>query len=139
MTGHGEGAGEPESSSYHLDEERLRRLSMNVAELLAELLKEMNALATRTKKTRQNVFVELRDIMDHLPARDQGIILTRLEEDVQRIVDAKGSPNITVSPGCVGRPGGSINASEGGVTVGACAVVKGGQIIGGGVQGSVSY
>jgi hypothetical protein len=121
---------------------KVSRLATNLADLLLELLDEMNKVAARSEPKRKKVLVDLRAVLKQVDERDQGVILTQLRHDVQRQLDSRGSPKVTVSggsTGCVGRPGGGVNATEGGVTVGVCAVVDGVKPIGGGVQGSVSY
>jgi hypothetical protein len=84
----------------------------------------------------------MKALLDDVPAPDQGVVLTRLEHEVQRVLDERGSPKITATSGptaCVGRPGARVDATEGGTSVGACAMVSGGRVIGGGVQVSTSY
>jgi hypothetical protein len=125
--------------AYPFDGRRFERLAKNIADLLTELISATNETATRSEERRKRAFVDLRALLDEIPAPDQGVVLTRLEYEVQRTLDAQGSPKVTVSAGCVGRNGGSINATDNGVTVGACAIVEGGKVIGGGVQGGFTY
>lgn len=119
--------------------ERVERLARNVATLLTELFDSVKEMEARSESTRRKVFVDLRALLDEIPVADQGILLTRLEYEVQRVFDAQGSPKVSFGSGCVGQPGGGINASDGNLTVGACAIVDDGKIQGGGVQGSFSY
>ena len=124
---------------YDSDPERMERLTNNFAILLRDLIREARELAARTEPHRKKVLVDLRALLDEIPDHDQGIVLTRLQHQVQRALDAEGSPKVGISTGCVGRPGAGVNATENGVTVGACATVEGGKVTGGGVEVSVSY
>jgi hypothetical protein len=130
------------SGPYELHAERFNRLARNMADLLTELIDEANELLSRSEARRKKVFVDMKALLDDVPAPDQGIVLTRLEHEVQRVLDEKGSPKVTASSGpdaCVGRPGARVDANINGTTVGACAMVSGGNVIGGGVQVSTSY
>lgn len=124
---------------YPLDEKRFGRLAEDIATLLTELIDHTNVVMTGLESRRRAVFLDLSRILDGIPARDQGVLLTRLEGSVQAVLDARGSPKVTVEGGCLGRPGGTVTATEGGVSVSACAVVQGGELIGGGVRGGITY
>jgi len=138
---------DPASQGSHRDPlqqgdhtERVERLARNVATLLTELFDSVKEMAARSESTRKKVFVDLRALLDEIPAADQGILLTRLQYEVQRVFDAQGSPKVGFSSGCVGEQGAGINASDGNLTVGACVMINdSGAIDGGGVQGSYSY
>jgi hypothetical protein len=127
---------------HEVDPERFGRLVKNLVALLNDLINEANETAARSEARRKKVFVDLRALLDEIPAPDQGIVLTRLEHEVQGAFDEQGSPKVSVDAGsgaCVGRPGGRVDANLNGTTVGACATVEGGKVTGGGVQASVSY
>jgi hypothetical protein len=98
------------------DPKRISRLATHIADLLLELMDAMNEVATTSEARRKKVLVDLRATLAEVSERDQGIVLTQLRDDVQRELDSRGSPKVTVTGGdhgCVGRPGGSINATEG--------------------------
>jgi hypothetical protein len=124
---------------YPLNKERFQRLSKNMAMFLNELIQATNELASRSETSRKRVFADLRVLLDEIPIPDQGVLLTRLEHEVQRILDLQGTPKVERSEGCVGRSGGGLKATEGDVTVGACVTTGRGGVTGGGVEVSFRY
>jgi hypothetical protein len=117
--------------------ERFERLSRSMAEMLSQLIEEADELATRREGHRKRVFADLHALLEEVPEPDHGVVLSRLEHEVQRVLDEKGSPKVSVSggkDGCLGRPGGGVHATDGGTTVGVCGIVQGGELVGGGVQ-----
>jgi hypothetical protein len=127
---------EQANNLYELPE-RFERLSRSMAEMLSQLIKEANELVARTEGHRKRVFADLHALLEEVPEPDQGVVLSRLEHEVQRVLDEQGSPKVSVSGGkdaCLGRPGGRVDATEGGTTVGVCGIIQGGELVGGGVQ-----
>jgi hypothetical protein len=117
--------------------ERFERLSRSIAEMLSQLIEQANELTARTETPRKRVFADLQALLAEIPERDQGVVLSRLEHEVQRVLDERGSPKVSVSGGkdaCLGRPGGRVDATEGGTSVGVCGIIQGGELVGGGVQ-----
>jgi hypothetical protein len=117
--------------------ERFERLSRSMAEMLSRLIEDANGLAERMEGHRKRVFADLQALFEEVPEPDQGIVLSRLEHEVQRVLNEQGSPKVSVSGGkdaCLGRPGGRVDATEGGTTVGVCGIIQGGELVGGGVQ-----
>lgn len=104
--------------SYDLP--NIDRASENIAKLLAELLEESARIEKMTKGLRTRILADLTSLTDALPPEERGILLSRIATKAQKIFDAKGSPKVKISGGCVGRDGVGVRAEEGGSYAGVC-------------------
>jgi hypothetical protein len=104
------------------DDERDKRAAHNLAQYLGDLLKIMIDFMAKTEPLRNRILADVRALVEALPDRDRGIILSAIAVETQRVFDAAGSPKVGISGGCVGADGVGVTATEGNVTVKGCMI-----------------
>jgi hypothetical protein len=131
---------EKHTHGYLDNDERVERAAQNLAEYLGDLLKVMSAFMARAEPLRNRILADVKAMMEQLPERDRGAVLSAIAVETQRVFTAAGSPKVGISGGCVGADGAGVTVTEGNVTVKGCVIgtlESGPQ--GGGAEVSVKY
>ena len=124
----------------HIDEERVQRAAQNLAEYLGDLLKVMSSFMERAEPLRNRILADVKAMVEQLPERDRGAVLSAIAVETQLVFTAAGSPKVGISGGCVGADGAGVTVTEGNVTVKGCVIgtLKSGPQ-GGGAEVTVRY
>jgi hypothetical protein len=129
-----------EDRRYPHDDQRVERAAKNLAEYLGDLLRLMTDFMARSEPLRNKILADISLLVEHLPERDRGAVLSAIAVETQQVFLAAGSPKVGISGGCVGADGAGVTVTEGNVTVKGCVIgtlSSGPQ--GGGAEVSVRY
>ena len=122
------------------EDERVQRAARHLAKYLGDLLTTMTKFMREAEPLRNRILTDIKALVDALPERDRGAVLSAIAVETQKVFDAAGSPKVGVSGGCVGADGVGLTATEGNVTVKGCVIgtfASGPQ--GGGAEVTVKY
>jgi hypothetical protein len=128
------------SGQGYLEDARVHRVADNLAEYLGDLLKIMSDFMERSEPLRSRILADVKPMVEQLPERERGVVLSAIAFETQQVFNAAGSPKVGTSRGCVGAEGGGITVTEGNVSVTGCVIgslASGPQ--GGGAEVSVKY
>jgi hypothetical protein len=129
-----------QEQGYLNDDKRVQRAARNLAKYLGDLLETMSKFMAENEPVRNRILADVTALLEALPERDRGAVLSAIAVETQRVFTAAGSPKVGISGDCVGAEGGGITATEGNVTVKGCVIgtlASGPQ--GGGAEVSVKY
>jgi hypothetical protein len=128
------------TKEYLHEDERVQRVARHLAKYLGDLLATMTSFLDEAKPIRNRILADTKLLVEALPERDRGALLSAIADETQRIFNAAGSPKVGISEGCVGADGAGVTATEGNVTVKGCVIgtfESGPQ--GGGAEVTVKY
>jgi hypothetical protein len=128
------------TKEYVYEDERVQRAARHLAEFLGYLLTTMSEAMQEAEPTRNRILADVKALLESLPERDRGAVLSAIVVETQKVFDAAGSPKVGLSGGCVGADGAGVTATEGNVTVKGCVIgtlESGPQ--GGGAEVTVKY
>ena len=131
---------EKRKQGYVDDPERVQRAAHNLAEFLGDLLKIMSEFMEEAEPIRNRILADVTALVEALPERDRGAVLSAIAVETQQVFTAAGSPKVGISGGCVGADGAGVTVTEGSVSVKGCVIgtlESGPQ--GGGVEVEVKY
>ena len=128
------------TKKYLKEDERVERVARNLAKYLGDLLVNMTKFMHEAEPTRNRILADIKVLVEALPERDRGAVLSAIAVETQNVFNAAGSPKVGISGGCVGVDGVGVTATEGNVTVKGCIIgtfESGPQ--GGGAEVTVKY
>ncbi len=135
-----------------VDTNRVQRLAKNVAELLIEQAKVMDAFTRKSRPTRLRILSDIKGLLQSLPLKDRGCIPKMVFQEVERILKdrdtiksmgtslekkalAKHTIKVDGEGNCLGSPGAGVKVIIDDISVGACVT---GTLSGGPTGGGVS-
>jgi len=128
------------TKGYMHEDERVQRAARHLAKFLGDLLENMTRFMLEAEPTRNRILADVKALLEALPERDRGAVLSAIVVETQKVFDAAGSPKVGLSGGCVGADGAGVTVTEGNVRVKGCVIgtlESGPQ--GGGAEVTVKY